>query len=316
MSRTSPSGLGRDAAYALLAVGLEKVVALGIALYLPRHLPLDDYGRYTFVISYLGLFQGLPDAALDAVLVTRLARCGADSASLAGRGATVRLATSLAGAGVELGLLTIAARDRALVVAGAIAAAGLLATAANPYRPLLRARLAMLRYLALVAGQAAVAVTLFAVVVLAGGGLTAVLGAVTVAAACGLVLGRALAGKGIPLLAPDTTLGRALLAEAWPVAGSALAMAGGQQALQLLLLRWHGPAEFALLGGAQKLIEAVSLVPQAVVLSLLPALVLPPRLFYRLRQGLAQNNLYVRAREKWIPVPTLPHTESQWCRKP
>src|SRR5439155_3426309 len=214
---------------------------------------------------------GLPDAALDAVLVTRLARCGADSASLAGRGATVRLATSLAGAGVALGLLTIAARDRALVVAGAIAAAGLLATAANPYRPLLRARLAMLRYLALVAGQAAVAVTLFAVVVLAGGGLTAVLGAVTVAAACGLVLGRALAGKGIPL-ALDALLGRALLAEAWPVAGSALAMAGGQQALQLMLLRWHGAAEFALLGGAQKLIEAVSLLPQAVVLSLLPAL--------------------------------------------
>ena len=74
MSRTSPSGLGRDAAYALLAVGLEKVVALGIALYLPRHLPLADYGRYVFVISYLGLFQGLPDVALDAVLVTRLAR--------------------------------------------------------------------------------------------------------------------------------------------------------------------------------------------------------------------------------------------------
>jgi len=272
MSRTSPSGLGRDAAYALLAVGLEKVVALGIALYLPRHLPLADYGRYVFVISYLGLFQGLPDVALDAVLVTRLARSEASAGSLAGRGAALRLATSLTGAGVALALLAVTARDPELLVAGAIAAGGLLATAANPYRPLLRARLAMVRYLALVAGQAAVAVALFAVIVLVGGGLMAVLSAVTVAAVSGVVLGHALAGRQGARLAPDPTLGRALLAEAWPVAGSALAMAGGQQALQLLLLRWHGPAEFALLGGAQKLIEAVSLVPQAVVLSLLPAL--------------------------------------------
>src|SRR2546421_696898 len=83
-------------------------------------------------------------------------------------GATVRLATSLAGASVALALLTVAAHDRLLLVAGAIAAGGLLATAANPYRPLLRARLAMLHYFALVAGQAAVGVALFAIVVIAG----------------------------------------------------------------------------------------------------------------------------------------------------
>lgn len=50
--------------------------------------------------------------------------------------------------------------------------------------------------------------------------------------------------------------------------------------------------------------------------SLLLAFVLPSRFFYRLKRSLAQNNLYLRAREKWVPVPTLPHTESQWCRKP
>ena len=50
--------------------------------------------------------------------------------------------------------------------------------------------------------------------------------------------------------------------------------------------------------------------------SLLLAFVLPSRFFYRLKRSLAQNNLYLRAREKWVPVPRLPHTEGQWCRKP
>lgn len=50
--------------------------------------------------------------------------------------------------------------------------------------------------------------------------------------------------------------------------------------------------------------------------SLLPALVLPPRFFYRCKRGLAQSDLYLRARERWVPIPTLPHTESRSCRKP
>src|SRR5437899_12321121 len=69
-----PSGLGGPAVHGILALGLEKMVALGIALYLPRHLGLADYGRYVFLVSYLGFFQALPDAALEVVLVPRLAR--------------------------------------------------------------------------------------------------------------------------------------------------------------------------------------------------------------------------------------------------
>ena len=80
-------GLGGGAVYALAAVGLEKVVALGIALYLPRYLGLPDYGRYALLVSYLGFFQALPDASLEAVLVARLARGTSDAQATAGRGA-------------------------------------------------------------------------------------------------------------------------------------------------------------------------------------------------------------------------------------
>src|SRR5438034_11419294 len=73
----TPSGLGGRAVHGILALGLEKTVALGIALYLPRHLGLADYGRYVFLVSYLGFFQALPDGAIEAVLVARLARVAA-----------------------------------------------------------------------------------------------------------------------------------------------------------------------------------------------------------------------------------------------
>lgn len=47
-------------------------------------------------------------------------------------------------------------------------------------------------------------------------------------------------------------------------------------------------------------------------LSLLPALAIPPRAFYNLRQQFAQNSLYVRARKRWLPVPELSHVKTTW----
>src|SRR5438093_6638803 len=269
-----PAGLGGRAVHGILALGLEKTVALGIALYLPRHLGLADYGRYAFLLSYLGFFQALPDAALEAVLVARLARAAADEAgALAGRGARVRLAVSLVGGVAGLALLALAVHDAELLCGGVVGAAGLVASAATPYRALLRARLRMGGYVGLLAAQAALAVGLLAAVVVAGGGLVAVFAAVSAAAVAGLGLGRLLVGPGARLAA-DRAVRRALIAEAWPLAASTLAVVGAQQVLQLLLLRLHGAAEVGLLGGARKLTEAIGLLPQALMLSVLPALAL------------------------------------------
>src|SRR5438034_8980846 len=136
-----PTGLGGRAVHGILALGLEKTVALGIALYLPRHLGLADYGRYVFLVSYLGFFQALPDGALEAVLVARLARAAAgDVGALAGRGARVRLAVSLVGGAAGLVLLALTVRDAELLSGGAGGAAGPLARAAPPYRARPRAR--------------------------------------------------------------------------------------------------------------------------------------------------------------------------------
>src|SRR5207245_2898688 len=99
----------------------------------------------------------------------------------------------------------------------------------------------------------------------------AVFAAVAAAGVVGLGLGRLLVGPGVWLV-PDAGRRRTLLAAAWPLAASALAAVGAQQVLQLLLLRLHGAPEVGLLGGARKLVEAITLVPQALMLSVLPAL--------------------------------------------
>src|SRR5262245_31997889 len=132
------SGLGGGALFGLAAVGFEKVVALGIALYLPRHLSLPDYGRYALLLSYLGFFQVLPDTSLEAVLVARLARTPGDPRPTAGRGAATRLAVSLLGGSLGVGVLALVTGDLALVGAGIVGAAGLAVAAGNPYRVLLR----------------------------------------------------------------------------------------------------------------------------------------------------------------------------------
>src|SRR5436309_1012675 len=192
-----PTGLGGRAVHGILALGLEKTVALGIALYLPRNLGLADYGRYAFLLSYLGFFQALPDTALEAVLVARMARAAAEEAgALAGPGARVRLAASLVGGVAGLALLALAVHDAELLCGGVVGAAGLVASAATPYRALLRARLRMSAYVGLLAAQAALAVGLLAAVVVAGGGLVAVFAAVSAAAA-----------PVLRVLAPATLLG-------------------------------------------------------------------------------------------------------------
>jgi glycosyltransferase involved in cell wall biosynthesis len=48
------------------------------------------------------------------------------------------------------------------------------------------------------------------------------------------------------------------------------------------------------------------------VLSLLPAFALPPRMFYGVRRKLIYNNLYLRARARWLPIPASSHVQKEF----
>ena len=48
------------------------------------------------------------------------------------------------------------------------------------------------------------------------------------------------------------------------------------------------------------------------VLSLFPALALPPKVYYSARKKLATNRLYLNARRRWLPVPLPSHLRNTW----
>jgi len=48
------------------------------------------------------------------------------------------------------------------------------------------------------------------------------------------------------------------------------------------------------------------------VLTLLAALATPPRIYYNIQRRLAQNELYQRARKRWLPMPEMAHIQKDW----
>jgi len=52
------------------------------------------------------------------------------------------------------------------------------------------------------------------------------------------------------------------------------------------------------------------------ILGLLPACALPSRVYYSLRQRVSQNNVYRRAREKWLPFLEPPHVDRYRTTRP
>src|SRR5262249_13895115 len=207
----------------------------------------------------------------------RLARLERGAGALAGGAAFVRLMASLAGGSLGLAVVWLATGDAQLVRAGMVAAGGLVALAANPYRPLLRAHARMARYVVLAGGQGPLARRVPPAPARAPGGPPPAFRAAGPGAAPGRprrgarMLGRALVGRGAGLSA-ERGLARSLAGEGWPLAGTTLVLLGGQQLVQLMLLRLHGAEEVALLGAAQRLVEALGLLPRALMLTVLPAL--------------------------------------------
>jgi len=44
-------------------------------------------------------------------------------------------------------------------------------------------------------------------------------------------------------------------------------------------------------------------------ITLLPAVAIPPRFYYAIRQRLSKSDFYLRARRRWLPAPEMPHLE-------
>lgn len=261
----------RSTGWAVAATLTERLAALAIALWLPRYLPLQEYGEYALAVTLLALFQSLPDGGVESVLVAGLSRDVPRMATLAGAAVPLRGTVSLGCGLVGLATLALVTGGTALPAAAAPWSLGLFLVAANPYRALLRAEMRFRRYLAAVTAQAGGTLLALGAVVWTGGGLRGVLATGIAGALAGWGVGRVVAGRSVrPRF--DVPAWRLLLRGAMPVVATGAVMVAAQQLLVVLLLRTHGSAAVGLFAGAQRVIDAVNLLPQAFAGGLLPLL--------------------------------------------
>jgi len=266
--------LARGSALGLVTLLVEKAASLVLVVALARLLSPTDYGRYSFVVAYLTLFQIVADFGIEPILLRRLAQEPAQRRRWMAGALGLRIAMAIASVALAVVLVPVAAPGqpdlRPIVAFGAV---GLLFAAQPGYRALLRSE----QRLGGVLGIAVAAnVTLFVLVGIAlasGGGLLEVMIAISAAHLAGFLLAAVVCR---PLfrfrLEVDLPLWRSFLRESWPVGANLLVIMLGLRIAPLLLMSFRGPVEVGWLASATRLAEALNLFADGLMLALFPVL--------------------------------------------
>lgn len=263
----------RGAALALAAAAIEKGGAMLLLIAIARLLGTADFGRYAALTSLLAFAQVAAELGQEPILVRALAQQGAPAAGTLVEGAlAARLVSALAAGGL---LVALGSTLFPAIGAGplAVAAAGLAAGSGLALRAFLRTaqRFAWLSAVAL-ANVTAFAIGLAVAHALGLG----VLGAVAGWAAGQLAASLAAAGSTAGAVAPwprwRTAVAVRLARSGWPLALNAFLLTVTLRVGQLIVLRADGPTAVGYLAAGSRLAEAFALVPEAVMLVLLPVL--------------------------------------------
>ena len=264
---------GRSTLFALAATALDKGGAMVMLLLIARLLGAEDFGRYAALMAWLALFQVAAEFGQEPVLVRLLAQERPAEAAALVQGALamrIALATAVGLLLASIGGLVLPTIGRAPLV---LAAAGLIAGSGLALRALFRTahRLEWLCVTA-IANLGAFAGVLIATRALGLG----VAGAVGAWAAGQLAASLAAGRLAAALVAPRPRwCGRAaaLLARSgWALALNGFLLTVTLRVGQLIVLRSEGPAAVGYLAAGSRLAEAFALIPESLMLVLLPVL--------------------------------------------
>ena len=264
---------GRSTLFALAATALDKGGAMVMLLLIARLLGAEDFGRYAALMAWLALFQVAAEFGQEPVLVRLLAQERSEEVAPLVQGAlAMRIVCAAA-----VGALLVSAGGAVLPAVGRVplvlAAAGLMAGYGLALRALFRTaqRLEWLCVTAL-AGLGAFA----GVLLVARAFGLGVAGAVGAWAAGQLAASLAAVRLAAVLVAPwPRWRGRvtALLARSgWALALNGFLLTVTLRVGQLIVLRAEGPAAVGYLAAGSRLAEAFALIPESLMLVLLPVL--------------------------------------------
>ncbi len=270
----APGGTGevaRGAWYGLCAQAVDKVLPIVILLYLARTLAAEQFGVYGFIVAYLSFFQIVCDYSVDTVLVREM------SAGLARREAILR-----AGLGLKLVLalsLALLATLAVGPVSGGQVSPGLMLAASltlptalgGAFRAYFRAEMDIRSVFLIALARAFLLALGVIVAVLAGAGLGGIFAAMATAnLLTALAVAAFLTRRLQPTPSFDADDWMRLLRGVMPLFATALAITVSLRAGHLLLMNLRGPVEVGLLSAASRVSEAFTLLPEALMISVLP----------------------------------------------
>jgi len=263
----------RSTRFALLATAIEKGGTMALLLVIARLLGAEGFGRYAAVMSLLALVQVAAECGQEPILVRMVARRGTGTLEVIVQAALAMRIAFTTGGAVLLIVIGRAAFPGLGVVPLVAAALGLVAGSGVALRALFRAwqRLEWLCVTA-VANVGTFALALAAARAL-GLGTSGALGAWAAGQLAASAVALALVARRIPV-APRWRSGitAELAGSGWALALNAFLLTITLRVGQLIVLRVEGASAVGYLTAGSRLAEAFALIPESLMLMLLPVL--------------------------------------------
>jgi O-antigen/teichoic acid export membrane protein len=252
---------------------LQRVLAFGTTLILARGLGAERFGTYAFVAAYMFMFSFIADMGLERVISRELARRPVRAGELLGTGFIIRGALAVLGAVVAIAVAWLLRLPALTWWCIFLAAVGWPLSMEALIRSFFQSRFQMhyVYFLALPGNVAQLIST--AAIVWLGGGLLAVFGA---ALAIGTMTLALMLWVALPKMQVvwrvDAQLFRYLWWQSWELGVVILIFLVAQRIDQLLLFWLRGPIELAHYAAAVKIVEALNLIPESIMVTVFPLL--------------------------------------------
>lgn len=263
----------RATGFALLATALEKGGAMVLLLLIARTLGAEDFGRYAALMALLAFVQLAAELGQEPVLVRLLAqRSAGEAVTLVDAALAMRLVCTTLG-----GVLLAVIGTRLLPTVGdvpiVLAAAGLVAASATGLRAVFRTEQRLERLCVVALAN----VTTFGVALALARALGLGLAGAVAAWASGQLASSLAAFRLVRREHPirprwRTTVAGTLARSGWALALNAVLLTVTLRVGQLVVLRFAGAVESGYLAAGSRLAEAFALLPEALMLVLLPVL--------------------------------------------
>ena len=268
---SSDRSITQNAWYGIFTQAVDKFFPVLIVLYLARTLDAEQFGLYSFLVAYLAFFQIVAEQSLDTVLIRMASQHPERRVPLFQAALGLRLLIALMAATTAVLLVGPASGGTAPVGLTVVAAIGLVTAMGGAYRAFFRAALNIRAVLVIAAVRAILLVSAIVSAMSLWPGLTAVFGATAAANLITvLCVAWAVRHEAPPTPRLDRQAWHELLSGVWPIAGNALAITASLRAGQVILMSLRGPVEVGLFAAASRVVEAFSVLPEALMIAIYP----------------------------------------------